>query len=106
MKNKTTRSTERNNRKKNCIIAKNESFSSFDKEEKSFVVRTTKSTKLGVKVSRKGLKKGMNVELIVPSTSLDGTDRSVRLELTGRQVMSIYNTLNDFLEKRYDWQAY
>lgn len=65
-------------------------------EKKVFHVRTSHSTKAGVRVENRGGKKGSQLDILVPSTTIDGTPRTVKVSLTGRQARALYATLNRF----------
>jgi len=72
-------------------------YNRLSNNENIFHVRTTPgSTQAGVRVAGKGAKKGSTVEILLPSTSIDGLDRTVMVGLTGRQARAIYETLNRY----------
>lgn len=58
-----------------------------------FHVRTTPDTQAGIRVESKGAKKRSTVELLLPSTTLDGNRRMVKVQLTGRQAKALFDTL-------------
>jgi len=60
---------------------------------KTFDVRTSKTTKAGVRVSTTGSKKLTTVEILIPSTTVYGEDRVVKVTLTGRQAKAVFDTM-------------
>lgn len=89
--------------RKTRIVTKSKLYNRLDRE-RSFEVRTTRSTKAGVRVETRGLKKLTNIEIILPSTTSDGEERTVRLSLTGRQARAIYETLGNHYEREAEVQ--
>jgi hypothetical protein len=61
---------------------------------KTFEVRTTLSTAAGVKIETYGAKKGSTVEVLLPSTTHEGSNRTVKVQMTGRQARALYETLS------------
>lgn len=59
----------------------------------TFEVRTKHSTAAGVRVESHGVKKGSTVEILLPSTTITGGKRIVKIDMTGRQARAIYETL-------------
>lgn len=80
------------------IITKSKLYNRLDRE-RAFEVRTTRSTQAGVRIESRGQKKLVNVELILPSTTSDGEERTVRLNMTGRQARALYETLSNHYER-------
>jgi len=77
-------------------------YSRLSNNENIFQVRTTPgSTQAGVRVATRGVHKGSTVEILLPSTTVDGRDRTVMVGLTGRQARAIYETL----ARHYDNKA-
>lgn len=67
-------------------------------EKKTFHVRTSHSSRAGVRVTDPGTKKGVTVDILVPSTSIDGTERIVKMSMTGRQARALFATLHRYYE--------
>lgn len=97
-KNKIENKTRKNSTR---VSVKNRTYKTLANNEKTFVVRTTKSSQVGVKFLKTGLKKAISVELVLPSTTLDGSERTVRLNLSGRQFSSLVNAYDYFLSKEF-----
>lgn len=76
------------------IVTKSKLYNRLDRSNKSFDVRTERSTKAGVRIETRGTKKLTNVEIILPSTTNDGEDRMVRVTMTGRQARAVFETLS------------
>jgi len=68
----------------------------YDKlaDKATFAVRTTHSTAAGVRVESHGTKKGSSVEVLLPSTTITGGKRVVKVEMSGRQARALYETLS------------
>lgn len=67
-------------------------------EKKTFHVRTSHSSKAGVRIIDPGTKKGVMVDILVPSTSVDGSDRIVKMSMTGRQARALFATLRRYYQ--------
>lgn len=86
-----------NSRNKNNLfrtVTKSKLYNRLTNTDKVFSVRTSRSTKAGVKVVEKGEKKGMELHLAVPSTTINGEERIVYMVLSGRQARAIFETLD------------
>lgn len=81
------------------ITTRSKLYNRLAKRGKSFSVRTETSTQAGVLIESRGSKKRVNIELILPSTDTDGSDRTVRVNMTGRQARAIYETLTRHYER-------
>lgn len=92
------------NRKRSTRIVTKSKLYNRLADERSFEVRTTRSTKAGVRIESRGLKKLVNVELILPSATHDGEERTVRVSMTGRQARAIYETLTNHYEREAEAQ--
>lgn len=85
--NKTTPATPR------TLSTKSRYYGDFAAFTRTFDVRTSKVTKAGVRVSTTGSKKLTTVEILIPSTTIDGDNRVVKVTLTGRQAKAVYDTM-------------
>lgn len=88
-----TRSTKRTS-KKTVYTTTSKLYNRLAETENVFHVRTTPDTQAGVKIQSKGAKKRSTVELLLPSTTLDGAKRMVKVQLTGRQAKALFDTLH------------
>jgi len=79
--------------------AKSRLFSGLDKVIGTWDLRVASSTKIGVRVSSRGTKKGSLVEMILPSTTPDGIPCTVRVSLSGRQARAVFETLSKYQAK-------
>lgn len=82
--------TKTRNRK---TTTKSRYYNKFADQKNTFSVRTTQSTKAAILVDSGGNKKATTVEVILPSTTVHGSKRMVKLTLTGRQAKAIFDTL-------------
>ncbi len=78
---------------------KSKLYNGLSNTDATFNVRTTPSTKAGVRVISRGAKKASRVEIVVPSTTIDGSPRVVKLTLTGRQARALFETLDRHYNK-------
>lgn len=73
----------------NNIVTKSRYFNRIA-EGKSVDVEVDNDSLAGVRVSERGNKKGTEVEILLPRGA-----KNVRLTLSGRQALSIFNTLSN-----------
>lgn len=80
-------------------VTKSKLYNKLDRVIGTWNLRVASSTKVGVKVSTRGTKKGSVVEMILPSTTPQGLPCTVRVSLSGRQARAIMETLSDHKSK-------
>lgn len=92
--------TKNNNTTRNSTTTRRRTIKSklYNKlsEGNTFSVRTTLTTQAGVKIEDQGNKKGSIIEVILPSTTITGAKRSVKVQMTGRQARALYETLSRY----------
>lgn len=82
--------------RKTKVTVKSKLFNKLNNTKNVFSVRTEKNTKAGIRVSKNGTKKQIVVDVLVPSTTIDGSPRVVKMSLSGRQAYALYRTLDKF----------
>lgn len=78
---------------------KSKLYSGLDRVVGTWDLRVASSTKIGVKVSSRGTKKGTLVQMILPSTTPEGLPCTVRVNLSGRQARAVFETLGKHQNK-------
>lgn len=77
---------------KNVKVTRNRLWRKLD-DKNSFFVRTTAGTQAGVLAATYGNKKGGFVAILLPSTTIEGRQRTVKVCLSGRQAKVLFDTL-------------
>ncbi len=90
---KTTKRATKMPSKNTKLTTKSKLYKNLDGVIGTWNVRVASSSRVGVKVSSLGTKKGSVVEMILPSTTPEGVPCTVRVCLTGRQARAVYETL-------------
>jgi len=78
---------------KNMKVTKNRLYRKLT-DKNSFFVRTTAGTQAGIMAATLGNKKGGFVEILLPSTTIEGRKRTVKVYLSGRQARVLFDTLS------------
>ena len=77
-------------------VIKSKLFNKLSRTANVFHVRTSNSTQAGIKVEESGNKKRTMVEMVLPSTDIDGKYRVVRVLMSGRQARAFAGVLNQY----------